>query len=111
MSTEDLAVDMYETMDEVVVKAALPGVKPEQLDINIAGDVLNIRGESNEETNDEQQDYIRRERRYGSFSRSVTLPSGLQADKADAKFENGMLTLKIPKSEQMKPRTIKVKAA
>jgi len=105
----DLAVDMYETKDEVVVKATLPGIKPEDIELTIAGDMLNLRGETSEEKETKDKDYIQRERRYGEFSRSVRLPSGLQVDKADASFENGMLTLKIPKSEQVKPKSIKVK--
>lgn len=105
----DLAVDMYETKDEVVVKAALPGVKPEQVEVTITGDTLTIRGEAKEEKEIREEDYIRKERRYGSFCRSVTLPSGLKSDKADATFEHGVLTLKVPKSEQIKPKSIKVK--
>lgn len=106
----DLAVDMYETKDDVVVKTALPGVKPEDVDINVAGDVLTIRGETKEEKETNEENYLRKERRYGAFSRSVTLPSGLQTEKAEATFDKGVLTLKIPKSEQAKPRNIKVKA-
>jgi HSP20 family protein len=106
----DLAVDMYETKDEVVVKASLSGIKPEEVDVTIMGDTLTIRGESKEENEIKEADYIRKERRYGAFSRSVTLPSGLKSDKADATFENGMLTLKIPKSEEIKPKSIRVKA-
>lgn len=110
-SGADLAVDMYETKDDVVVKTALPGVKPEDVDITITGDTLTIRGETKEESEEnenEQQNYLRRERRYGEFTRTITLPSGLQTDKAEASFDNGMLTLKIPKSEQAKPKSIKV---
>ncbi len=110
LSVADLAVDVYETKDDVVVKAALPGIKPEQVDITISGNILSIRGESNEQNEVKEKDYVRKERRYGSFSRTVTLPDGLKGDKADATFENGMLTLRIPKSEETKPKTIKVKA-
>jgi HSP20 family protein len=110
MGAANLAIDMYETKDEVVVKAALPGIKPEEVEVSITGNTLTINGESKEEHEVKEQDYIRKERRYGSFSRSVTLPSGLKADKAEATFENGVLTLKVPKSEEVKPKTIKVKA-
>ncbi len=110
LSVADLAVDVYETKEDVVVKAALPGIKPEQVDITITGNTLSIRGESNEQNEVKEKDYVRKERRYGSFSRTVTLPDGLKSDKADATFENGMLTLRIPKSEETKPKTIKVKA-
>lgn len=109
MSAADLAIDMYETKDDVVVKAALPGIKPEQVEVTITGDTLMIRGESKEENEVKEEDYIRKERRYGSFFRSVVLPSVIKADKADATFENGVLTLKIPKAEETKPKSIKVK--
>lgn len=102
-------LDVYETGNEVVVKATLPGIKPEDVDITLTGDVLTITGETKEETEQTDKNYIRRERRYGSFSRTVALPEGLEGDKADAKFENGVLTLSIPKSEQIKPKKIQVK--
>lgn len=106
-----LAVDMYETRDEVVVTTAVPGVKPEDIDITITGDTLTIRGETKIEEKVEKENYLRQERRYGAFSRSLTLPAGLVTDKAQAHFENGVLTLKIPKAEEAKPKTIKVQAA
>lgn len=105
----DLAMDLYETNEEVVVKATLPGVKPEEVDITITGNTLTIRGESKQENEIKEENYIRRERRSGSFSRSVTLPGGLKSDKAEATFEDGVLTLKVPKSEEIKPKSIKVK--
>jgi HSP20 family protein len=108
-SMADLAMDVYETKDDVVVKAALPGVKPEEVEITITGSTLAIRGESKVENEIKGSDYVRKERRYGSFARTVTLPEGLRSDKADASFENGMLTLRLPKSEEKKPKTIKVK--
>jgi HSP20 family protein len=110
MSAAELAIDVYETKDDVVVKAALPGVKPDQVEVSIAGDTLTIRGEVKEDRQIKEENYIRKERHYGSFCRSVVLPSGIKADKADATFENGVLTLKIPKAEDAKPKTIKVKA-
>ena len=110
MGAANLAIDMYETNDQVVVKAALPGIKPEEIEITITGNTLTISGESKEESQVKEKDYIRKEQRYGSFTRSVTLPNGLKADKADATFENGVLTLQVPKSEQVKPKTIKIKS-
>jgi HSP20 family protein len=106
----DLAVDVYETKDDVVVKAALVGIKPEDAEITLTGNTLQIRGESKQENEVKAENYIRQERRYGSFSRTLTLPDGLKGDKAEATFENEMLTLRIPKSEEIKPKTIKVKA-
>ncbi|NIO71811.1 MAG: Hsp20 family protein, partial [Anaerolineae bacterium] len=105
-----LAVDMYETDEEVVVKTAVPGVKSEDIDVSITGDVLTIKGETKAEEKVEKANYIRQERRYGAFSRSLTLPSTVVADKATAEFENGVLTLTLPKAEEVKPKTIKVKA-
>lgn len=105
----ELALDMYETDDAVLVKTALPGVKPEDVDITITGDTLMIRGEVEQEDEDKEGNYLRRERRFGEFVRSVTLPSGLQVDRAEASFDNGVLTLRIPKSEEAKPKSIKVK--
>lgn len=109
VSAANLAIDMYETKDDVIVKAALPGIKPEQVQVSITGDMLTIRGESKDENQIKEENYVRKERSFGSFSRCVTLPGGLKADKADATFENGVLTLKIPKAEEAKPKTIKVK--
>ena len=105
-----LAVDMYQTDDAVVVKAAVPGIKAEELDISITGDTLTIRGETKAEEEVKEEHYIRRERRYGSLSRSVSIPVPVVADKAEAEFENGILTLKLPKAEEVKPKAIKVQA-
>ena len=105
-----IPIDVYHTDNEVVVKATLPGVKPEEVDITITGDTLNVKGETKAEEDIKREDYIFKEHRYGAFSRSVTLPSGLDTDKAKASFENGILTLTIPKSAKVKPKSIKVKA-
>ena len=102
-------LDLYETDNEVVVQAALPGVKPEDVDIQISGDTLTIRGETKHEEEENKRDYYRQESWYGSFARSVTLPVQVNADGADAVFENGVLKLTIPKAEEAKPKTIKVK--
>lgn len=106
----DLELDMYETDGEVVIKASVPGVKPEELDITITGNTLSIQGETKEENEVKRENYLYQERRYGSFSRSVVLPEGLSTDKAEASFENGVLTLKVPKTEEVKPKTVKVTA-
>jgi HSP20 family protein len=110
LGAESLAVDMYETEDDVIIKTAVPGVKPEDIDVSITGDVLTIKGETKAEEKMEKANYIRQERRYGAFSRSVSLPSTVVADKATAEFESGVLTLTLPKAEEVKPKTIKVKA-
>jgi len=105
-----LAVDMCETDQDVVVKSSVPGVKPEDIDITIIGDTLTIKGETKAEEKVEKANYIRQERRYGAFRRSLTLPTTIVAEKAKAEFESGVLTLTLPKAEEVKPRTIKVKA-
>lgn len=110
--TESLAVDMYETKDEIVVKTAVPGVKPENIDVSVVGDTLTIKGEFKEEKEEgvEKGNYIRRERRYGSFSRSLSLPTAVNVEKASAEFEHGVLKLTLPKAEEVKPKTIEIKA-
>jgi HSP20 family protein len=106
----EVPLDMYQTADDIVIKAALPGIKPEEVDISITGDALTIKGEHKEEKEVKQEDYFRKEHRYGAFSRSIVLPRSLKTDKAEATFENGVLTLTVPKAEEVKPQQIKVKA-
>jgi HSP20 family protein len=103
-----LAVDVMETKDDVVVKASVPGIKPDDLDITLSGETLTIKGEFKSEQKTEDASYIRQERRYGSFERTLTLPTQIVGDKAKAEFENGVLTLTLPKAEEVKPKTIKV---
>jgi len=103
------AIDMYQTGDEVVLKAALPGIKPDEVQINVTGDVLTIRGETKQEAEKQDKSWQIREHRWGAFERSVRLPTGVIADKAKAEFDNGILTISLPKSEEVKPKTISVK--
>jgi HSP20 family protein len=105
-----LAVDMYETDDAVVVKSAIPGIKPEDIDIIVAGDTLTIKGETKSEEEVKEENYVRREMRYGSFARTLAVPTSVVADKAEAEFENGVLTLTLPKAEEVKPKAIQIKA-
>ena len=107
--TGALVVDMYETDDAIVVKSAIPGIKPEDIDISITVDTLTIKGETKSQEEVEEENYIRRERRYGSFCRSLAIPLPVLADKAEAEFEDGVLTLTLPKAEEIKPKAIKVK--
>ena len=102
-------VDMYETADAVVVKAAIPGIQSEDLNITVSGDLLTIQGETRQEEETKEATYYVRERQYGSFSRTLTLPASVVADKAEAEFENGILRLSLPKAEEAKPRVITVK--
>ncbi|NOZ05564.1 MAG: Hsp20/alpha crystallin family protein [Chloroflexi bacterium] len=103
-----LAVDLYVTDKDVVVKAAVPGASPEDVEVKVTGDVLSIRGETKEEKDVQTENYYLRERRHGTFSRSIALPVPVQADKAEAVFEHGILTLTLPKVEEVRPKTIKV---
>ena len=105
---EGLAVDVYETDDDVVVTSAVPGVKADELDITIVGDTVTIKGEFKSEENVEEKNYVRRERHYGSFCRSVALPTTVDADKATAEFEDGVLKLNIPKAETVKPKVVQI---
>lgn len=108
ISGVDAPVDLYQTDDDVVVKVSLPGFKPEEVDISIVGNTLTIKGEHSEEKEEKKKDYLRRERSYGAFSRSLVVPVSVQAEKAEANFDNGVLTLTLPKAEETKPRQIKV---
>ena len=103
------AIDMYQTDNEVVVKAALPGIKADEVQINVSNDILTIKGEMKHEEEKKQRDWQIREHRWGAFERSIMLPTGVVSDRAQADFENGILTITLPKSEEVKPRTITVK--
>lgn len=108
-------VDVYQTDDAIVVKASLPGVKPEDIDISVTGDTLTIRGEVHEESsngngNGDARQYHVRERRWNRYARSITLPSMVDTSKAEAEIEDGIVTLTIPKAEEAKPRQISVKS-
>ena len=104
------AVDMYQTDNEVVVKAALPGMKADDVQLNVTGEVLTIKGEIKQKDEVKEKAYHLREQRWGSFERSVILPTDVVADKAKADFENGILTITLPKAEEAKPKSISIKA-
>ena len=103
-----LPVDVSMTADELVVDAQLPGLKPEDVEITVENGTLTIRGESADDREEKKGDFLVREIRRGVISRSITLPNGLQPDKASATFDNGMLTLRIPKADEVKPRQIRI---
>lgn len=104
------AVDMYQTDDEVVLKVALPGFKADDVQINVTGDVITLRGELKHEEEKKDKSWHIREHRWGSFERSLNLPTDVKADQAVADFENGILTITLPKAEEVRPKTISVKA-
>ena len=103
-----LPLDAYVTDDEIVVLANMPGVKPEGVEITIEGDTLTIRGERPRPL--ENVDYVMQERPFGKFQRTLNINIPVDANKAEARYENGMLTLVIPKAEAAKPRVIQVGA-
>lgn len=103
------AIDMYQTDNEVVVKASIPGIKTEEVQINITGDVLTLKGEMKQDEERKEKAWHIREQRFGSFERSVALPTAVRTDKAEAVFENGILTITLPKADEVKPRTINIK--
>jgi HSP20 family protein len=105
------SVDVHEDDDALVLRADLPGVKREDIDIQVDGNVLTLKGERKLETESEKRRYHRVERSYGSFVRQWQLPTNVDATKVDAAFENGILTLKLPKREEQKVRKIEVRAS
>jgi len=105
-----LAVDMYQTDNEVVVKAAIPGVKADEVQISVTGEVLTIKGETREKEEVKEKAYHIREQRWGMFERTIALPTDVVADKARADFENGILSITLPKAEEVKPKTISIKS-
>ena len=111
--TEELgwtpSVEVYEKGDNFVVRAELPGMKKEELDISVLGDTLTIKGERKTESEVKEEDYYRCELCYGKFSRSVALPTAVEAGKVEANYENGILEITLPKAKEAKPKKIDVK--
>src|SRR5262245_13219870 len=103
-----MPLDIYTTDDALVVEAALPGVKPENVDISVLGDTLTLTATTDDKRSSDEGGYHVQEVRHGRFSRTVTLPSSVKADAASATFENGLLRLSIPKAEQAKARQIPI---
>jgi HSP20 family protein len=103
-------IDVHETPDELVVSAALPGMKADDVEITMTGQTLTLRGEFKADEEISREQYLYRERRFGSFSRTLQLPVRVQGDQAQASFNDGVLTLSIPKAEEVKPRQIRINA-
>lgn len=101
-------VDIYEEAGDVVIKADLPGMKKENIDVNISGDTVTISGEKKKEEKVEKKNYYSIERSYGSFKRTFRMPAEVQADKAKANFKDGVLELRVPKTEEAKKKEKKV---
>lgn len=109
--TQTLALDMYETDNDLVVEASLPGFNPDEVDISVIGNSLTITTETKHaEERAEKGKYYYQERRYGSFQRNISLPAQVNSDRAQATFQNGILKLTLPKVEEAKPKHIPLKA-
>ncbi len=106
-----LALDVAEKGDAFIVKASLPGINPEDLNVTLEDNVLTVQGEIRENDDIEEETYHIRERRYGSFSRSLRFPVPVNANEIEAAYENGVLTLTVPKAEEVKPKRIEIKTA
>ena len=102
------SIDIAETEEDIVVTAELPGIKLDEVDITITDDILTLKGEKKEENEVKDKNYHRIERSYGSFQRSISLPTGVQGDKAKAAYKNGVLQVTVPKAEEAKPKQIKI---
>jgi HSP20 family protein len=105
------AVEVYETDQEVVVRAELPGVDPKNVNVTVQDNTVTIEAEAKEEQEERGRNYLQRELRYGQFFRSVALPAEVKADAAKATYRNGVLELRVPKSERAKPKQVKVEVS
>lgn len=103
------SIDVYEEKDSVVVKAELPGMQKEHVEVNLVGQNLTIKGEKKEDKEVKEDDYYRRERSYGSFLRTIALPCDVKSDEIKASFKDGVLEIRMPKTEEAKKKSISVK--
>jgi HSP20 family protein len=103
------ALDVVESDNDLTVRVDLPGIDPKDLDISVSGETLTIRGEKKQDVADEGQHWQRVERRYGSFQRSVRLPSTVDCEKVEASYKDGVLSVKVAKKEGAKPKRIDIK--
>jgi HSP20 family protein len=103
-----LAVDVIDEDDAVVIRADVPGMKPEEVKVEVHDDVLTVHGEHEESSEDKGKRYVRRERRFGAFTRSMALPQGTDADDIKASSKDGVIEIRIPKPQSTEPRSIEV---
>ena len=103
------SLDFSETKSDLVVKAELPGIDPKDIDISLSEGVLTIRGEKRQEKEEKEEGYHLVERRYGSFTRSIRLPREIQNEKINASYQNGVLKITLPKTEEAKKKEVKIK--
>jgi HSP20 family protein len=104
------AIEVIDKKDKLMVRAEVPGVKPEDIDISVSDSTLTIKGEKKSESEVKEDDYYRREMSYGRFSRSVALPTKVQADKVDASYDDGILEITLSKAHEAKPKKVAVKS-
>jgi len=104
------AIEVFDKEDKFVVKAEVPGIKSEDIDVSVVGDTLTIKGEKKAETEVKEEDYYCCERSYGSFYRSIALPSNVDASKIEADYEDGVLEVSLPKAPEVKPKKVAVSA-
>jgi HSP20 family protein len=104
-----LAVDVVENKDDFIVKASVPGINPDDLDISYADDILTIKGEIKSDNEYKENQYHLRERRHGTFTRSISLPTKIKGDAIEASYQNGVVILRLPKTEEVKPKRIAIK--
>ncbi len=104
-----LAVDVVENKDDFTVKASVPGINPEDLDVSYGDDTLTIKGEVKSDNEIKENQYHLRERRYGSFARSISLSTKIKGDAIEASYQSGVLTLRLPKVDEVKPKRIAIK--
>ena len=107
-STWGLALDLIENEDDYVIKASVPGIAPDDLEITLSDNTLTISGEFKQDESINEEQYRMRERRYGSFQRSVTLPTTVDREGIEANYDDGILTLQVPKAEEVKPKRIAI---
>ena len=106
-----VALDVVESEDEYLIKASLPGINPEDLEITFDDNRLTLKGEVKEENEVDETHYHLHERRFGSFTRSIKMPSGIERDKIEANYDKGVLELHLPKVEEVKPKKISIKTS
>jgi HSP20 family protein len=104
------AVDVSESGDKITVKAEIPGLEAKDIEISMVGDTLTIKGEKKVEKEEKEENYHMVERSYGSFTRAMKLPAPVDPDKVEATYKNGVLTVVLPKKEEVKPKSIEIKA-
>jgi len=103
------ALDVSETKDSLIIKAEVPGMEPKDIDISLSGDLLTIKGEKKQKTEEKKESFHRIETRYGAFSRTIRVPVSVNSDKIEASYDKGVLKIVLPKKEEIKAKQIEIK--